>query len=69
MITIYYTTSRSKQEKQTVRHSARHRTASNINLHTESAAGQSMATRFGTSGMTKRVELRFLFAQDMVVKS
>ena len=43
-------------------------TASNINLHTESAAGQSVATRFGTSNMTKRVELRFLFAQEMVVK-
>ena len=32
----------------------------NINIHTGSAAGKSMATRFGTSKKTKHVALRFL---------
>ena len=33
-----------------------------INMHTDSTAGKSMATRFGTSKKTKHVELRFLCA-------
>ena len=40
----------------------------NINIHTDSAAGKSMATRFGTSKKTKPVELRFLYVQELVGK-
>ena len=38
----------------------------NIKLHTDSTAGKSMATRFGTSKKTKHVQLRFLFIQELV---
>ena len=34
--------------------------------HTDSAAGKSMATRFGTGKKTKHVELRFLYVQNLV---
>ena len=40
----------------------------NINIHTDCTAGKSMATRFGTSKKTKRVELRFLYVQELVGK-
>ena len=40
----------------------------NINIHTDSTAGKSMATRFGTSKKTKHVELRFLYVQELVGK-
>ena len=39
-----------------------------INIHTDSTAGKSMATRFGTSKETKHVELRFLYVQELVGK-
>ena len=35
-------------------------------IHTDSTAGKSMATRFGTSKKTKHVQLRFLFIQELV---
>ena len=38
----------------------------NIRIHTDSTAGKSMATRFGTSKKTKHVQLRFLFIQELV---
>ena len=38
----------------------------NIRTHTDSTAGKSMATRFGTSKKTKHVQLRFLFIQELV---
>ena len=38
----------------------------NITIHTDSAAGKSMATRFGASKKTQHVELRFLYMQDVV---
>ena len=34
--------------------------------HTDSTAGKSMATRFGTGKKTKHVELRFLYVQNLV---
>ena len=34
--------------------------------HTDSTAGKSMATRFGTGKKTKHVELRFLYMQNLV---
>ena len=34
--------------------------------HTDSTAGKSMATRFGTGKKTKHVELRFLYFQNLV---
>ena len=34
--------------------------------HTDSSAGKSMATKFGTGETTKHVELRFLCAQNLV---
>ena len=37
-----------------------------IRIHTDSTAGKSMATRFGTSKKTKHVQLRFLFIQELV---
>ena len=40
----------------------------NMNVHTDSTAGKSTATRFGTSKKTKRVELRFLYVQELVGK-
>ena len=40
----------------------------NINIHTDSTAGKSVATRFGTSIKTKRAELRFLHVQELVGK-
>eukprot|EP00438_Fugacium_kawagutii_P026486 Skav202797 [mRNA] locus=scaffold326:708101:708889:+ [translate_table: standard] len=43
--------------------------AVNITVHTDSTAGKSMATRFGTSKKTKHVELRFLYVQELVAKS
>ena len=39
-----------------------------ITVHTDSTAGKSMATRFGTSKKTKHVELRFLYVQELVGK-
>eukprot|EP00438_Fugacium_kawagutii_P021963 Skav208059 [mRNA] locus=scaffold1124:307567:309060:- [translate_table: standard] len=42
--------------------------AVNITVRTDSTAGKSMATRFGTSKKTKHVELRFLYVQELVVK-
>eukprot|EP00438_Fugacium_kawagutii_P003018 Skav203149 [mRNA] locus=scaffold626:61922:63415:+ [translate_table: standard] len=42
--------------------------AVNITVHTDSTAGKSMATRFGTSKKTKHVELRFLYVQELVAK-
>ena len=42
--------------------------AINVNIHTDRAAGKSMATRFGTSENTKHVELRFLYVQELVRK-
>ena len=38
----------------------------NIRIHTDSTAGKSMATRFGTSKKTQHVQLRFLFIQELV---
>ena len=38
----------------------------NIRIHTDSTAGKSMATRFGTSKKTKHVQLRFLLIQELV---
>ena len=38
----------------------------NVIAHTDSTAGKSMATRFGTGKKTKRVELRFLYVQNLV---
>ena len=35
----------------------------NIRIHTDSTAGKSMATRFGTS---KKTKLRYLFIQELV---
>ena len=35
--------------------------------HTDSTAGKSMATRFGTGKKTKHVELRFLYVQNLVM--
>ena len=34
--------------------------------HTDSTAGESMATRFGAGKKTKHVELRFLYVQNLV---
>ena len=34
--------------------------------HTDSTAGKSMATRFGTGKKTKHVDLRFLYVQNLV---
>ena len=36
----------------------------NVIAHTDSTAGKSMATRFGTGKKTKHVELRFLYAES-----
>ena len=41
----------------------------NIRTHTDSAAGKSMATRFGTSKKTKHVQLRFLLIQELVASA
>ena len=41
----------------------------NVIAHTDSTAGKSMATRFGTGKKTKRVELRFLYVQNLVQMS
>ena len=38
----------------------------NVIAHTDSTAGKSMATRFGTGKETKHVELRFLYVQNLV---
>ena len=38
----------------------------NVIAHTDSIAGKSMATRFGTGKKTKHVELRFLYVQNLV---
>ena len=38
----------------------------NVIAHTDSTAGKSMATRFGTGKKTKHVELRFLYVQNLV---
>ena len=38
----------------------------NICVFTDSTAGKSMAGRFGTSRKTKRVELRYLYVQELV---
>ena len=38
----------------------------NVIAHTDSTAGKSMATRFGTGKKTKQVELRFLYVQNLV---
>ena len=40
----------------------------NISVHTDTTAGKSMDTRFGTSKKTKHVELRFLYVQELVAK-
>ena len=37
-----------------------------VTAHTDSTAGKSMATRFGTGKKTKHVELRFLYMQNLV---
>ena len=41
----------------------------NIRIHTDSTAGKSMATRFGTSKKTKHVQLRCLFIQELVASA
>ena len=38
----------------------------NVIAHTDSTAGKSMATRFGTGKKIKHVELRFLYVQNLV---
>ena len=38
----------------------------NITVDPDSAAGNSMATRFGTSKKTNHIELRFLYVQELV---
>ena len=38
-----------------------------ITLHTDSTAGKSMASRFGTSKRTRHVQLRYLFVQHLVL--
>ena len=40
----------------------------NINIHTDSAVGKSVATRFGTNKKTMHVELRFRYVQELVGK-
>jgi len=40
----------------------------NINIHTNSTVGKSMATRIGTSKKTMHVELRFRYVQELVGK-
>ena len=35
-------------------------------IHTDSAAGESMASRYGTSRKTRHVQLRYLFVQELV---
>ena len=37
-----------------------------LHIYTDSTAGKSMATRFGSGKKTKHVELRFLYMQDLV---
>ena len=37
-------------------------------IYTDSAAGKSMATRFGSGNKTKHIELRFLYMQDLVAR-
>ena len=39
-----------------------------LHIYTDSTAGKSMATRFGSGKKTKHVELRFLYMQDLVVR-
>ena len=38
----------------------------NIKIHTDSAAGKSMATRQGVSKGAKHIELKFMFIQQLV---
>ena len=38
----------------------------NMIAYTDSTAGMSMATRFGTGKKTKHVELRFLYVQNLL---
>ena len=40
----------------------------NIRIHTDSTAGKSMSTRFGTSKKTRHVQLRFLYVQELVLQ-
>ena len=40
----------------------------NINIHTDSTVGKSMATRIGASKKTMHVELRFRYVQELVGK-
>ena len=39
----------------------------NLVVYTDSTAGKSMATRFGTTRKTKHIELRFLYTQELVL--
>ena len=39
-----------------------------LHIYTDSTAGKSMATRFGSGKKTKHVELRFLYMQDLVAR-
>ena len=39
-----------------------------IAIHTDSSAGKSMASRFGTSKRTRHVKLRFLFVQYLILQ-
>ena len=41
-------------------------TACKIIIYTDSSAGKSMATRFGTTRKTKHIELRYLYMQELV---
>ena len=38
----------------------------NVIVYTDSTAGKSMASRFGTGKRTKHVELRFLYMQNLI---
>ena len=40
----------------------------NIRVYTDSTAGKSMSTRFGTSKKTRHVQLRFLYIQELVLQ-
>ena len=40
----------------------------NIRVYTDSTAGKSMSTRFGTSKKTRHVQLRFLYMQELVLQ-
>ena len=38
----------------------------NLTCHTDSTSGKSMATRYGLGKKTKRIELRYLYMQELV---